>query len=47
MTPTDVHDDGELIEAGLIRRRSQFLADFDESDWLQVIIRPKLEDLVV
>jgi len=42
----DIEDDGEPIEDKLKRLRAQLLAEFDEADRLEQIIRQRLEGLV-
>jgi len=39
----EVEDDGEHIEEKLKRLRTQLLAEFDEADRLEKIIRQRLE----
>jgi type I restriction enzyme M protein len=42
----DIEDDGEPIEDKLARLRAQLLAEFDEADRLEAIIRQRLESLL-
>jgi type I restriction enzyme M protein len=42
----DIEDDGEPIDEKLARLRSQLLAEFDEADRLEKVIRDRLERLV-
>jgi type I restriction enzyme M protein len=42
----DTEDDGEPIEEKLARLRSQLLAEFDEADRLEQVIRTRLKGLV-
>jgi type I restriction enzyme M protein len=42
----DVEDDGEPIDEKLARLRTQLLAEFDEADRLEKVIRERLEELV-
>jgi len=43
---TEVEDDGEPIEEKLTRLRTQLLAEFDEADRLEKVIRQRLQGLV-
>jgi type I restriction enzyme M protein len=42
----DIEDDGEPIEEKLTRLRTQLLAEFDESDRLEKVIRMRLKGLI-
>jgi type I restriction enzyme M protein len=42
----DIEDDGEPIEDKLMRLRTQLLAEFDEADRLEEVIRTRLKGLV-
>jgi type I restriction enzyme M protein len=42
----DIEDDGEPIEEKLARLRSQLLAEFDEAERLEKVIRKRLQELV-
>jgi type I restriction enzyme M protein len=42
----DAEDDGEPIEEKLNRLRTQLLAEFEEADRLELVIRTRLEGLV-
>jgi type I restriction enzyme M protein len=42
----DIEDDGEPIEEKLTRLRTQLLAEFDEADRLEQVIRTRLNGLV-
>jgi type I restriction enzyme M protein len=41
----DIEDDGEPIDEKLARLRSQLLAEFDEADHLEKVIRERLQRL--
>jgi type I restriction enzyme M protein len=43
---TDIEDDGEPIDEKLARLRAQLLAEFDEADRLEKVIRERLQELV-
>jgi type I restriction enzyme M protein len=42
----DIEDDGEPIEEKLTRLRSQLLAEFDEADRLEKVIRTRLQEIL-
>ena len=42
----DIENDGEPIEEKLARLRSQLLAEFDEADRLEQVIRTRLKGLI-
>jgi type I restriction enzyme M protein len=42
----EIEDDGEPIEEKLARLRTQLLAEFDEADRLEQIIRTRLKGLI-